>query len=99
MTSFHFSAPTFFALQAVEWLGGGALIGAGYFLTLCWNVRLLALGRVPLVATIVQVGRFALLVGLLAAIADCGGALPLILAVAGIIAARTMITTQAGTLT
>jgi F1F0 ATPase subunit 2 len=99
MTVLHSTAPTLFAVQTAAWLCCGALIGAAYFGMLGWNVRLLTFGRAPLVAAIVQVVRFALLVGLLAAIADCCGALPLISAVAGIIAARTMITTQLGALT
>jgi hypothetical protein len=98
MTSFHFGAPSFLAVQVAVWLGGGLLIGTGHFLALRWNVSSLALGRAPLVAAIVQVGRLALLVGLLAAIADCCGALPLVSAVGGIVAARTMITMQLGAL-
>jgi F1F0 ATPase subunit 2 len=98
MTSFHFGAPAFLAVQFAVWLGCGLLIGAGHFLTLRWNVSSLALGRAPPVAAIVQVGRFALLVGVLAAIADCRGALPLVSAVGGILAARTVITMQLGAL-
>ncbi len=89
MTSFHLTEHGLLALRAGAWLGGGALIGACYFLTLRWNVRMLALGRLPLFAMALQLGRFALLAGVLAVIAGRFGALPLILATAGILAART----------
>jgi N-ATPase, AtpR subunit len=92
MTSFHFTAPTMFAVQAAAGLSGGALIGAAYFWMLHRNIRLLAFGRAPLVAAAVQVGRFAFLAGLLAAITACAGSLPLIATAAGILAARTMMT-------
>jgi F1F0 ATPase subunit 2 len=85
MTGFQFIAPT---LKAAGWLCGGALIGAAYFWTLRWNIRLLAFGRAPLVALAVQVSRFLLLAGSLAAIADRCGAPPLFLAAAGILAVR-----------
>jgi F1F0 ATPase subunit 2 len=70
-------------------LGAGALIGAAYFLTLRWNVRMLALGRTPLFATALVLGRFVVLAGVLAVIASRFGALPLLLATAGILAVRT----------
>jgi N-ATPase, AtpR subunit len=95
MTGFHFTAPTLFALQAAAWPCGGALIGAAYFWMLRWNAALLASGRAPLVA-VVQVVRFLLLAGLLATIADRCGALPLLLATAGIVVARTIMTTRFG---
>ena len=96
MTGYHLIAPTLFALQAGVWLCAGALIGAAYFLTLRWNVTLLAHGRAPLVAAAAQAGRFVLLAGLLAAIADFCGALPLVAAAAGIVAARTLMTARPG---
>ncbi len=87
--SFHLSDDASLALQAGVWLSAGALIGAFHFLTLRWNVTLLALGRAPLLAMALQLGRFALLAGVLAAIAARFGALPLVLAAAGILGART----------
>jgi F1F0 ATPase subunit 2 len=89
MTSFHLGEQALLALRACAWLGGGALIGGFYFLTLRWNVRMLVLGRAPLLAMALQLGRFALLAGVLAMIASRFGALPLLVATAGIFAART----------
>lgn len=89
MTAFPPGEHASLALQAGAWLSCGALIGTFHFLTLRWNVRLLALGRAPLLALAVQLGRFALLAGALAVIASRFGALPLLLAAAGILAART----------
>jgi N-ATPase, AtpR subunit len=89
MTDFHLSEQALLALQAGAWLGGGALIGAMHLLMLRWNVRMLVLGRPPLRAMALQFGRFALVGGALAAIAGRFGAVPLMLAAAGILAART----------
>jgi hypothetical protein len=96
MIGFYSTAPTLFALQTAAWLLGGALIGAVYFWTLRLNVGLLAFGRAPLLAAGVQAGRFLLLAGLLAAIADRCGSLPLLLGVAGILVARILMTTRLG---
>ena len=90
MTSFQLTEHALLAVRAGAWLGGGALIGAFHFLTLRWNVTLLALGRAPLLAMALQLGRFALLAGVLTVIASRFGALPLLLATAGILAARTV---------
>lgn len=91
------TTPALFALQVAAWLLGGALIGAAYFWTLSWNVRRLTFGRrVLLLAVCLQAGRFLLLAGSLAAIADRGGALPLLSAVPGILTARTIMTTRLG---
>jgi len=47
---FHLTEHASLLLQAGAWLGAGALIGAFYFLSLHWNVRMLAFGRpLPLV--------------------------------------------------
>ncbi len=77
-----------FVAQAGAWLGSGVLIGALYLLTLHWNVSMLVLGRAPLLATVLQLGRFALLAGVLAMIAIHFGALPLLLVAVGITVAR-----------
>jgi F1F0 ATPase subunit 2 len=88
MMGFHLTEHASLVLQAGAWLGTGALIGAFYFLSLHWNVRMLAFGRpLPLVLAL-QLGRYALVAGVLAAIASRFGALPLLLAAAGILAAR-----------
>jgi F1F0 ATPase subunit 2 len=77
------------ALQAGVWLSCGALIGALYFLALHWNARLFAFGRTPLAAMALQLGRLAVLAGALTIIVSRFGALPLLLATAGILVART----------
>ncbi len=96
MTNLQFARPAFFVLQAAASLGGGALIGAAYFLTLRFNVGLLTLRRAPPFAAAVQVGRFLLLAAVLAAIAELCGALPLISALAGIQAARALVIRRSG---
>ena len=99
MIGFCSTAATLFALQTAAWLLGGALIGAAYFGTLRLNVGLLAFGRAPLLAAGLQAVRFLLLAGLLAAVAGRCGSLPLLLAVAGILVARILMTTRLGVLT
>jgi F1F0 ATPase subunit 2 len=76
------------ALRAVAWLACGALVGAFYFLTLRWNVMLLAAGRAPILAMALLFARFAFVAVLLAFIASRFGALPLLLATAGFLPAR-----------
>jgi N-ATPase, AtpR subunit len=63
MTSFHLREDASLALQ---WLGAGALVEALYFLALHWNVRMLALGRSPLFAMALVLGRFVVLAACLA---------------------------------
>jgi F1F0 ATPase subunit 2 len=89
MTSFHVGGNALLALQTGTWLSGGALIGACYFFTLRWNVNLLALGQAPLIGIALLLGRFAFLVGTLVIIVSQFGALPLLMAAAGILVART----------
>jgi hypothetical protein len=96
MTGFHFTAPTLLAVQAAAWLCGGAMVGAAYFWTLRFIVKLFAFHRAPLSAFGLQGGRFLLLAGLLAAVAERCGALPLVSATAGILAARTIMTARQG---
>lgn len=88
MTNLHVIDHALPVVQIGAWLGAGALIGALYLLTLHWTVRMLARGRLPLVAMALQLGRFAVLAGVLAAIAARCGALPLLLAAAGMLAVR-----------
>jgi F1F0 ATPase subunit 2 len=76
---------------AAGWLAAGAAIGAVHFMSLRWNVRMLAAGRSLLPAVAVQLARFAFIGAALAAIAIYFGALPLLAATAGILAARTVI--------
>jgi len=89
MTSFYLPEHAVFALRAAAWLGGGALIGTFHFVTLGWNVRVLTLGGAPLFAMALRLARFSLLAGVLAALASRFGAMPLLLATAGILVART----------
>jgi len=72
-------------------LAAGALIGAFHFLTLRWNVRMLATGQSLPLALAVQLVRFAVIAAALAVIASHFGALPLLTAAAGILATRTAI--------
>ncbi len=78
-------------LLAGAWFVLGALIGALHFLTLRWNARLFASGQSLRLALGTQLVRFALVAGALAVIAIHFGALPLLIAAAGILAARTAV--------
>jgi hypothetical protein len=88
MTSFHVAEQALLALRVGAWLSSGALIGVFYFLTLRWSVKMLTAHKPLLPAMALQLGRLALLAGLLAIIVNAFGALPLLLTTAGIIAAR-----------
>lgn len=78
-------------LRLVGWLTAGGSIGTIYFLTLRWNVTLYVSGKsVPLAIT-VQLARLGVMVISLAIIAHQFGALPLLTAAAGVLAARTAI--------
>ena len=81
------------ALAGGAWLAAGAAVGALYFLTLHWNVRMFAAGRslVLALALALQLARFTAIAGVLAVLAVHFGALPLLVATAGILAARTVI--------
>ena len=89
MTSVLLAQPGWLALLAAAWVAGGVLIGAPYFLTLRWNVRMLVLGHRRLLPVALQLARVVFLAGLLAVIAVRCGAWPLLLATGGILAART----------
>lgn len=91
MTDFHFTEYVLVTLQAGAWLAVGTLIGAFHFLTLRWNVGMLAAGRAWLLPTAVQLARFALVACLLAVVTIHFGALPLLLVTAEILAARAAI--------
>ena len=77
-----------YVLRASAWLTTGGVIGACHFLTLRWNVHMFAVGRSLPLALASQLVRFALTACLLAIIASHFGALPLLAAAAGILAAR-----------
>jgi N-ATPase, AtpR subunit len=74
---------------AAGWLAAGMVIGGFFFLTLRWNVRMLAAGRAWLPVMAIQSGRLAAIGVVLAVIAVYFGALPLLAISAGILAART----------
>ena len=93
MTEVHFTEHelVLFALGASAWLAVGTLIGTFHLLTLRWNVRVFVLGQSPLLAFATQLVRFAVVTGGLAIIASQFGALPLLVATAGILVTRTAI--------
>ena len=76
---------------AAFWLAVGAVIGGGFFLSLRWNVYMLATGSAVLPVIAVQLARLAMIGGALTAIALYFGALPLLAASAGILLARSII--------
>jgi N-ATPase, AtpR subunit len=87
MTAFYLSAHDL--AFAAGWFAAGMVIGACHFLTLRWNVGMLAAGRSLLPVIAVQLGRFAATGAVLAVIAIYFGAIALLGATAGILAART----------
>ena len=88
MTGFDLVEPGLLALRAGGWLAAGALIGALHFWLLRSSVRMLVLGQPRLLAFALQLGRAALLAGMLAVVVAHFGAWPLLLATGGILAAR-----------
>jgi F1F0 ATPase subunit 2 len=78
-------------LDAGAWLAAGALIGVFHFMTLRWNVQMFAVGGSLVLASLSQLVRFALVACLLVVIARQFGALPLLAAAAGILAARSVV--------
>jgi F1F0 ATPase subunit 2 len=80
-----------YVISAGTWLGVGATIGAMHFLTLRWNVRMLADDRPLPLALATQLARFMFTAGVLAIVAGCFGVFPLLVATAGILVARTAI--------
>jgi F1F0 ATPase subunit 2 len=91
MTAPHLAAEIPALVGLAFWLAAGALIGAIYFWALQWNARLFAAGpRLP-AAFALQLARFAVLGGALALVAVRFGALPLLVATAGLLLARTAV--------
>lgn len=78
-------------LSVGAWLVAGTAIGALYFLTLRGNAAMFAAGRSPVLALAMQIARFMGIAGVLAVVAIHFGALPLLVATVGILAARTVI--------
>ena len=79
------------AWAAGAWIAVGGSIGTAYFLALRWSVKLLAAGRSPLRAILLQFLRVAGMAGLLTAITVKFGALPLLGSFLGFLVARTMV--------
>ena len=77
--------------RVAAWLTVGALIGTFHFLTLRWNVRIFTVDRSFLRAFTVQLVRFAVILGALLVVTRSFGALPLLAAAVGIVAARTTV--------
>ena len=94
MIAFHLSAHHLGSTAG--WLTAGMVIGAFHFLSLLWNIRMLATGRSLLPVMAIQVARFAVIGIVLAFIAAYFGALPLLAVTAGILAARTVVTRFGG---
>lgn len=93
MTIFHLTERDLIlcVLSASVWLGVGTLISAFHFLSLRWNVRHFEVGQSLLLVFAIQFVRFALIAIVLGIIAGQFGALSLLIATAGILAARTAI--------
>ncbi len=98
MTMLHLPQHDFgwFALGLGAWLIAGGLIGALHFLTLWVNVRMLANGNSLFLALALQLARFVVTAAALTAVAILYGALPLLVATAGILAMRTAVIRLAG---
>jgi F1F0 ATPase subunit 2 len=77
-----------YLFSASAWLLAGALIGAFHFLTLRWDVRMLADGQSLLLPLGIQLVRFGLITIVLIAITRSFGALPLLVATAGVVITR-----------
>jgi len=89
MTPFHLT-PHDLAF-VLGWLATGGAIGVIYFLSLRWNVRMLAASRALLPVVAVQLGRFVAIALALALVARSFGALALLATALGLVAARTVI--------
>jgi hypothetical protein len=73
------------------WIAFGALIGILHLLMLKWSVSRLVDGQSFVLAFAIQLVRFALIAAALAIVTCYFGALPLLVATAGILAVRTVI--------
>ena len=93
MIGAYLSAPHWLlvALNAAGWLAAGLAIGALYYLSLRWNVRMFTDGRSLFPALAIQLGRFAAVGIVLALIVHRFGAFPLLVTTAGILLARSVI--------
>lgn len=81
-------------LRAALFLPAGIALGGAYFGTLVWNARLYLSGGAGR-AVAIQLGRFALLVGILSGIAQLG-AQPLLWAALGVFVGRMIVVRRFG---
>ena len=81
-------------LRAALFLPAGIALGAAYFGALVWNARLYLSGGVGR-ACAIQLGRFALLLGILCGLAQLG-AQPLLWAVLGVFLGRMIVVRRFG---
>jgi hypothetical protein len=79
------------AFQAVAWLFLGLLLGGFHFLTLRWTADAIARGRRLSAAVALHVSRVVLVGVVMFVIARYFGALSLLSAAAGLVAARSMV--------
>jgi len=77
-------------LESGAWLAAGGLVGAFHFLSLRSSARMLATASAPSAALALHLVRFAVTAGALIVIAR-HGALPLLAATLGLVAARTAV--------
>jgi F1F0 ATPase subunit 2 len=75
-------------LKSGAWLAIGGVIGASHYMTLRWNVQMLATGSSAAAAVAVQLIRLAIMAGVLAIITRHYGAPPLLVTALGILASR-----------
>jgi F1F0 ATPase subunit 2 len=93
MNALHLTAPHLLldTVNAAGWLAAGLAIGAVYYLSLRWNVRMFTDGRSLFPALAIQLGRFVAVGIILALIVHAFGALALLVTTAGILLARSII--------
>jgi F1F0 ATPase subunit 2 len=75
-------------LKSGAWLAIGGMIGACHYMTLRWNVQMLATGSSVPAALAIQLIRLAIMAGVLAIITRHYGAPPLLVAALGVVASR-----------
>jgi hypothetical protein len=78
-------------VMASTWLAVGIMIGTFHFLMLRQTMRLNAANRPLALPLIIHLARFAVIATALAVIARFFGAVPLVVATLGIVAARTAV--------
>jgi F1F0 ATPase subunit 2 len=77
--------------NASAWLAIGALLGAFHYLTLRRNAQMLVTGSSVLKLVTLQLIRFAVMAGVLVIVTRDYGALPLLVAMLGVLVSRTAV--------